>query len=531
MLVALGAFSTPLLAQSDSSPNYVLISVVAVVAIFGFGALLSLSDNLLKLEGNKYDATKKGDIGLFPSLSNLFKKKAPKFVGENPFHSFSSGHNILLKGKAEDFLGDRIPTRFALKPTDFRVMSPIPKVEVTVGQEVKAGDSVYYDKKRPEIKYVSPVSGEVVEINRGAKRSIANIVILADKEQQYAQLNAPDLDAGRDAIREFLIQSGFWPMINERPFDIVPNIDSAPDDIFISTFDTAPLAPDLNLVLVGKEAAFQKGLDVLAQLTDGKVHLGLSGNKTNPPADVYANAQNVVKSYYAGAHPAGNVGVQIHNTAPIVGDRKVWTLNVQDVAAIGEAFISGRYDGSRVVAVTGNEFRSPGYIRTYQGANISELVGSELVDQPRLIEGDVLSGKETHIDDYLGFNVDQITSIKEGDQYELFGWLLPLKPRPTISGTFPNFLYPELEFEANTNTHGEQRAFVVSGQYESVLPMNIYPMHLMKAIMANDFERMEGLGIKELSEEDVALCEFVCTSKAPLQQTLRQGLDEVRSQL
>jgi len=181
--------------------------------------------------------------------------------------------------------------------------------------------------------------------------------------------------------------------------------------------------------------------------------------------------------------------------------------------------------------LAGAQVKKPAVIRTYQGANIGDLVAGNLSDENiRIIAGDVLSGEQTTEEDFLGYGKTQISVIREGDDYEAFGWLLPIKPRPTISGTFPNFLYPDFKFEGETNTHGEKRAFVVSGQYESVLPMDIYPQHLMKAIMAGDFERMEGLGINELSEEDLAVCEFVCTSKMPLQSLLREGLDMMRTQ-
>jgi len=410
-------------------------------------------------------------------------------------------------------------------------MSPIPKVVVAEGDEVKAGDTLFFDKKRPEIMYASPVSGEVVEVKRGAKRAITEVIILADKEVAYKAVSAPAIDTvSREDLVSFLLESGAWPMINQRPFGIVADQSVTPRDIFVSTFDTAPLALDYSTVIAGNEAAFQAGVDVLGKLTDGAVHLGLDGRGAEPVA-AFANVNGAQKHFFAGKHPAGNVGVQIHHAAPIKGSDIVWTLDVQDVITIGKLFTENKFDASRMITVAGAQVAEPKVIKVHQGANIGDLVAGNLKDvKTRIIAGDVFTGKETTVDDFLGFGDDQITVIREGDEYEAFGWLLPIKPRPSISGTFPNFLFPNHEFEGETNTHGEKRAFVVSGQYESVLPMDIYPQHLMKAIMAGDFEKMEGLGINELSEEDIALCEFVCTSKMPLQSILRDGLDMMREQ-
>jgi Na+-transporting NADH:ubiquinone oxidoreductase subunit A len=403
---------------------------------------------------------------------------------------------------------------------------------VEVGATVKAGDHLFFDKKDPEVMHVAPVSGEVIAINRAEKRSIAEVVILADNEQSYRSLDVVDLEkATREELVSFLLDSGAWPLIRQRPFNIVPSQTEVPRDIFISTFDTAPLAPNSNVVVAGKEDAFQKGLDVLNKLTDGTVYLGVSANGEEAPSDAYANAQGVDIHYFNGKHPAGNVGVQIHHIKPINSGDKVWTLGVQEVITIGRLFTEGRFNAERVVAITGAELSEPKYVNTKLGANLGDLLAGNMTgDNNRIVSGDVLTGQKKETAQYLNIFDDQVTVLQEGDYYEMFGWLIPVDPRPSISNTFPNFLFPDLKFRANTNTHGERRAFVVTGQYESVLPMDIYPQHLMKAILVKDFERMEGLGILELAEEDVALCEFVCTSKQPLQQILKEGLDIVREQ-
>lgn len=520
-------------AQSGSGSNYLLYALIGIGLVLLVFAILTLADNLIQIEGKKAGIDpNRTNIGLFPKVADMFSKKAPTYMDKGDgFKSLTKGFDIKLRGEATGDVTALHTSRYALKPTDFNGMSPIPKVLVAAGDEVKAGDAIFFDKKRPEIMYSSPVSGEVVEVKRGAKRSIAEIIILADKEISYKSFEAPNLDtADREGIVSFMLESGTWSLLNQRPFDMVPDQTVVPRDIFISTFDTAPLAIDNSAVITGNESVFQKGLDVLGKLTSGSVYLGLDGRAASPVAG-FSNATGVKKNYFSGQHPAGNVGIQIHNTAPIKGSDIVWTLGVQEVIAIGRLFAEGKYDGSRYVAVTGGHVTNPGIIKTYQGASIGDILEGNLSNEKsRIIAGNVLTGQTATSESFLGFKDNQITVITENDEYEPFGWLLPLAPRPSISGTFPNFLFKNFKFEGETNTHGEKRAFVVTGQYESVLPMDIYPQHLMKAIMAGDFEKMEGLGINELSEEDIALCEFVCTSKMPLQSILREGLDMMREQ-
>lgn len=520
-------------AQSASSgSNMLLYGVVGTCVVLFIWAMFGLASNLLKIEAMKNGIDPEiSNIGILPTIKDFISPKRPKFAQEGSFHHFTKGHDINLAGKPSDKIERINVTRYAIKPTDFHGMSPIPKVEPEVGAEVKAGDVLFYDKKRPEIKYCAPVSGEIVEVKRGEKRSIAEVIILADKAVSYKKVQTPDINAERATLVEFMAENGLWPLINERPFDMVPDLDTVPANIFISTFDTAPLAPDNNTIVKGNEAAFQKGLDVLTKLTSGKVHLGLDGRGTAPSL-AFSEAQGVAKHWFAGPHPAGNVGVHIHHVAPIKGHDKVWTLPVQNVITLGQMFLTGQYHADRIIALTGAELSDPKYVHTYQGASVADLLKGNIVgDNNRIISGDVLSGQQVGEDGFLGFNADQVTVVKEGREYEMFGWLLPLAPRPSVSGTMPSYGGPDTEFEANTNTHGEKRAFVVSGQYENLLPMDIYPQHLMKAIITGNIEKMEGLGITELTEEDVALCEFACTSKNPLQSLLRDGLNNLKEQL
>ena len=520
-------------AAENSSQNLFLYGLVAAVILIFLLMVVQVSDNLLAIEAKNSGAAKTGkSFSLFPNWREIMAPKLPAYVADQSVTILRRGHDIQLEGEAAKEIETASVSRFAIQPPNFIGLSPIPKVMVEEGDTVKAGDQIMFDKKRPEVKYASPVSGEVVAINRGQKRSIAEVIILADKDQESRSYETFDLEKGtRAELVSYLLESGVWPMIRQRPFDVVADPKETPRNIFISTFDSAPLAPDLNFVINGREDVFQKGLDVLNKLTDGSVHLGLNAKGEEAPSSVFTQAEGVDLHWFHGKHPAGNVGVQIHHVAPVTATDKVWVLGVQEVITLGTLFAEGRFDAGRIIALSGDQLNEAKYVRTYQGANVGELTKGNLNnDNVRIIAGDALSGKKKSTDSFLNFYDDQVTVLAEGDDYEMFGWLVPSYARPSISRTFPSTFLSDLKYKVNTNTHGEKRAFVVTGQYESVLPMDVYPQHLMKAILVNDYERMEGLGIYELSEEDIALCEFACTSKQPLQQILRQGLEMMREQ-
>ncbi|MCH2046221.1 MAG: NADH:ubiquinone reductase (Na(+)-transporting) subunit A [Saprospiraceae bacterium] len=554
-----------------------LIITIVLIALFVL-ILMTVGESLVKLSAKQEGVEDLEKFSVVPSTwESVFKrsKSKPSYIPDtDPYLSFKRGFNISLVGEATASLGEEIPTvrttTHAIKPKDFVGMIPIPKLLVETGDSVKAGDALFYDKKRPDVIYAAPVSGEVIEIRRAEKRSIAEIVILADQgEMQFRQYELPSLEASRQDLVEFLLESGAWPFLRQRPFDTVADPSTLPTAIFVSSFDTAPLAPDLNLAVAGRGKAFQKGLDVLNKLAEN-VFLALDANDPiNPPAAEYTEAKGVQKLWIKGAHPAGNVGVHMHQVSPVSMQNINWHISVHGVLLLGELFMNGCFDTKRLVAVTGATFQSNKYVFSYQGANISELVNEEVqltkdiedyvwveqkdadgnplknkkgkvvkkkelrsVSKPtmRIIAGDALTGKQVKFNGFLGFFDDQITGVEEGDYFEMLGWLVPQKGHPSISRTFPGGFFADAKYEADTNSNGEKRAFVASGDYESVLPMDIYPQHLMRAIQAQNFERMEGLGLLELVEEDIALCEYVCVSKQPLQQILREGLELMREQ-
>jgi Na+-transporting NADH:ubiquinone oxidoreductase subunit A len=512
-----------------------IAALVTVVILLVLASVFSISDNILQIEAQKQGVdTSKKNLGIFPSFSEVFGKPVPEYAEKRNFHRLTKGFDILLAGEAEGPVIDASVTRYALKPGDFRGIAPIPKVEIQEGDEIKAGEPVFFDKSDPSIKYVAPVSGEFVELRRGEKRSIKHLIILADKEQKFYKHSIPSADVSREELIEYFKKTGAWVLFNQRPFDVIADPSYTPANIFISCFDTSPLAIDPNLIVEERKEDLQPAIDALNKLTDGKVYFGLDGRSGHKPHDALVNANGVEKHWFTGKHPAGNVGIHIHHIAPIRGNDVVWTLKLEDLLVIGKLMREGVYDTTRIVGLCGSKMVEPKLLRTRLGASLHDLLKDNLNStedsRARVILGNVLSGSQAEDDDFLGMRTNVITAIEEGDSYELFGWLLPLKPRPSISKTYPNFLISNHKFQADTNTHGEQRAFVVTGQYEKMLPMDIYPQHLMKAILTGDIERMEALGINELTEEDLALAEFSCTSKQPLQEILRDGLEMMREQ-
>jgi Na+-transporting NADH:ubiquinone oxidoreductase subunit A len=441
------------------------------------------------------------------------------------------GFDINLAGKAQKKLAQfDQPKTFALKPTDFQGIKR-PKLMVQEGDTVKAGSPLMYCKLRDDVKYCSPVSGEVVEVRRGAKRKLIEVVVLADaeiKSEKFKQYSVSEISkVDREEAVEMMKESGVWPNIIQRPYGIVANPDETPKSIFISSFDTHPLAPDLDFALKGEEKYFQAGVDILAKLTSGKVHLGING--MGEISGLFSGVDHVEVTKYSGKHPAGNVGVQIHHVDPIGKGQLVWTVSPYGVVQIGKLFLKGEYDASKVVALTGSEVKNPQYYKTYSGACIDALAKNNIEHKNlRFISGNVLTGQQIKSDGYLGFYDQQFTVIPEGDHSEFLGWILPTTKKLSFHRAFGLFSFlngKNKEFVVDTNTKGEHRAFVQTGVFEQVTPMDILPTHLFKAILAEDYDEMESLGLYEVIEEDVALCEFVDVSKNNLQQILREGLE------
>ena len=439
------------------------------------------------------------------------------------------GLNIHLLGDADKVYASTKPTeKYVVKPIDFHGL--MPKLCVKVGDKVKAGTPLFYDKYNEKINFCSPINGEVTDIVRGEKRKIMEVVIKADTEIVYEQFTTASADSlSREQIIEAMLKAGIWPFVRQKPYDIIANPADMPKAIFISTFSTAPLAIDNDFALYGMDELFQKGLDYIVKLSNGKTHLNTDGN-TNP-SKLFSAAKGVQINKISGPHPAGNVGVQIHQIDPINKGDVVWYLHPQDVIAIAHLFTAGKYDVSKIVALCGSQIQKPRYYRSIAGACISNLLNENTKDgKSRIISGDILSGTQINPDGCLGFYDSQLTVVPEGDEAEFLGWMLPGLHKFSASKTFLSWLFPSKKYNLDTNMHGEERAYVMTGEYEKVLPMDIYPTHLIKACMIEDVELMENLGIYEVSPEDLALCEFVCTSKIEVQSIIRQGLDLVRKE-
>ncbi len=435
------------------------------------------------------------------------------------------GLNIPLKGKAEKIL-NKVPDSdtYAIKPPDFKGIRP--KTTVKIDQKVKAGGTLFYNKYNPDIKFTSPVSGTVVAINRGERRRILEVVVKADEKIEYETFQSGNpLEMDKQDIIRNLLESGLWPFILQRPYAVIANPKDEPKSIFVSGFDSAPLAPDYDFIMWNSNKEdFQTGINALSKLTSGKVHLNL--NAEYPPADAFTQAQRVQVNKFKGPHPAGSAGVQIHHLDPVNKGEKVWYISALDVLTIGRLFKKGFFDASRIIALTGPEVKEPRYYRTYIGACIDTLIKDKISEKKnRIISGNVLTGSKIATENFLGYYDHQITVIPEGDEYEFMGWAKPGFNKFSHSRTYPSFLFPNKKYTLNTNYHGGPRAFVMSGEYESVLPMDILPVHLLKAILVEDIDRMEQLGIYEVAEEDLALCEFVCTSKTEVQTILREGIE------
>ncbi len=420
---------------------------------------------------------------------------------------------------------------YAVKPTEFLGIDP--RMLVKPGQEVMTGTPLFCDKRHPEIVLVSPVSGTVEEVERGERRKLLSVIVRAGTVESFEPLRKGDPSAMDSAdVKQQILKSGLWAAMIQRPFGVVANPDDQPRDIFISGFDSAPLAADYDFILRDEAQAFATGIAALQKLTPGKVHIGL--DSAREASKVLVNLKGVEYSHFAGPHPAGNVGIQIHQVAPINKGEIIWTVTPQLVALIGRTFLLGRPDFTWTFALTGSCVKSPAYYKGIKGMSMATVIKGKLEtggNTARVISGNVLTGSNTGEKGYLGFYDSLVTVIPEGNYFDLFGWALPGINKYSASRTFLSSLIPKKLWNIDTNLKGGHRAFVMTGQYEKVFPMDIYPVLLLKAALTNDVDRMEELGIYEVIEEDMALCEFVCTSKIEVQEILRNALDLIRKEL
>lgn len=464
----------------------------------------------------------------FDTLRSTFGAQNQHVTSDMPATvKIRKGLDIRLKGGVQGGSHD-LPAadRFSIHPTDFHGL--VPRMAVKAGAEVKVGDVLFTDKKNPDIKFVSGIAGTVQEPVRGEKRRILRVDVVASGAGAVTAEGMNPSNSDGDAVRSAMLSMGFWPMLQQRPFAVMPASDSTPRDIFVSGFDSAPLAPSAAMVLEGRMEAFRAGLSFLnALLPSGrKVQLGVQEGDS-----FFSGVTEADLTSFSGPHPAGNVGVQIHEVAPMNKGEVVWTVGMQDVANIGEGLVNGCYVGKRTIALTGSRSQ-PALLNTTLGTPVSNIIKDRvLTDGTRMISGNVLTGTVRGEDGALGFHDQQVTCIPEGDDPLFFltkGWLGPGFDKFSASRAFPTWLMPKgKQYDLNTNNNGEERAFVVTGQYDAVFPFDIFPVQLLKSIMVGDIDRMEKLGIYEVAPEDFALCEYVCTSKLAVQDIVRKGLDQM----
>ena len=441
------------------------------------------------------------------------------------------GIDIHLVGEAKKEVKNYEPQFFALKPHDF--IGVVPKMHVAEGDDVKVGTVLFHDKNNESVFFTSPASGKVKAIVRGEKRVILQVIVESDGTFETIDFGKADPSKlSRDEIVEKLVQSGTWTMLRQRPYSTIAKTQDEPKCIAVSMFDTAPLAPDNNFIVKDQMAAIKAGVEALAKLTNGMVYLNVNSSETKQAlASLNISAKNVTVTEFQGPHPAGNVSTQLNVLSPINKGETVWYTYAQNLIAIGNLFLNGVYDSSRVVAFTGSEVKEPMYYRTRIGADMSGLYENISSENVRIISGNVLTGKKINGENFLGYYDSQVTVIPEGDHYQLFGWLAPNFKKFTSTNTMGASLCKKSKKVLDTNLNGGVRPFVMTGNFEKVFPFDIYPMQLIKACIIKDIDQMEELGIYEIDAEDFALCEVIDPSKTAIQQIVRESLEMLRKEM
>lgn len=435
------------------------------------------------------------------------------------------GLDIKLLGKAQKETKIAPPSEvYSILPGDFPYV--VPKLEVNQGDKVKCGSPIFSSKKNPSIVFGSPVSGKILEIQRGEKRKILEIKILADKQIDFLEYGSKDpLKMTSEEIKEHLLRSACWPFIKARPYGLIADPEKNPKSIFISTFTSVPLAPDSTYVFEGKEKEILMGIRALQKLTNTRIHIGV---KPQGSFDFLKKEKEIQVHEISGPHPSGNISTQIAHIDPIGKGEIIWTLELQDLIIIGELFITGKFNPQRCIAITGPQIKNPHYIQTRIGAPIKDLIQDNVIskEKNRYISGDVLTGIKVDLEASLRYYSSQITVLFEGEHYDLFGWILPRFNKFSISraGMF-SWMFPKKKYKLDTNLNGEERAFVFSDLYEKYFPLDIYPIELLKAILTKNIDRMEQLGIYEIVPEDFAITEFIDPSKQPHQEIIKKGIE------
>lgn len=438
--------------------------------------------------------------------------------------TIKKGLDLPIEGRPEQKIheGPKV-SRVALLGEEYVGMRPT--MHIKEGETVKRGQLLFEDKKNPGVKFTAPVSGTVSAVNRGAKRVLQSVVIdvQGDDSIQFPHYSSDELKTlGRDQVVSNLVDSGLWTALRTRPFSKSPAIDAAPAGIFVTAIDTNPLAADPMVVIEADFEAFNHGLLVLSKLTEGKVYL----NTADVNLDV-SGIENLQHTKFNGPHPAGLPGTHIHHLLPASASRSVWHINYQDVIAMGKLFTTGELNSQRVIALAGPQVDKPRLVTTLVGADVAQLTAGELKgSHNRVISGSVLKGHNaTGVHGFLGRFHHQVVALEEGDEKELFGWVLPGGNKFSSTRAFLAHFSPSKLFNMTTSTGGSKRAMVPIGTYERVMPLDILPTILLRDLISNDTDNAQALGCLELDEEDLALCTFVCPGKYDYGVELRRCLE------
>ncbi len=439
------------------------------------------------------------------------------------------GLDIRLKGTAAKQKTQISPAyeEVALMPQDFVGVTPKPVVRE--GDVVKAGDTLFVNKASQEVGFSSPVSGTVAAIVRGERRKVLRVVVKADKETRYTDYGQKDpAKLTGEEVKTSLLQAGLFGYINQLPYAVSTTPDTTPKAIFVSALRDMPLAADFEMELRGNEETFQAGLTALSKVA--KTYLGIGARQTSL---ALTQAKDVEIYVFDGPCPAGNVGVQVNHIDPVNKGEVVWTVDPSAVIFFGRLFLTGKVDLRKVIAIAGSEMASPAYVETIVGAPLKDILRGQLDNRPhvRLINGNPLTGRKSSLDDYLGAHTSELTAIPEGDDVdEMLGWIMPRTRQFSTSRSYFSWLMGKKEYDLDARVKGGERHMIMSGEYDKVLPMDIYGEYLIKAIITGDIDKQEALGIYEVSPEDFALAEFVDSSKLELQKLVREGLDILRKE-
>ena len=433
------------------------------------------------------------------------------------------GYDIPLQGSAERRIEKVLKTTaVAVQPIDFRDLRPAMKVEA--GDTVSRGSILFVDKQKPEILFRSPAAGTVREVVRGDRRAIQRVIIdlAGDAVETFDKYTVDQVKAlSTKQAKDILLKGGLWPTIRQRPFSKIAAVDVSPKSIFISAVDSAPLQAESDMLLEGQEKNFQLGIQLLSKLTEGKIHLSVSARTKA----FFSSISGVELHEFSGPHPAGNVGVQIHHIDRIQASEKVWYVSPRHVAQIGSFLSSGEYPGSKTYALTGSELEKRHYVAGTEGALVRDLVEAALNKKTqRVISGNILTGTKSSSLGFIGFYDDMLTVIPELQGRRFLGWLRLGMNANSFWPMFLSKLTPKKKFAPTTDMNGEERAFVSTGEYEKLVPMDVLPVHLCKAILVEDIELMEQLGIYEVAPEDLALCSYICPSKIEFGDIILKGI-------